>query len=127
VNFDQGAMSDVTFDYLDYHDGGMVRVLSTAPPRSVLLLGDIIGMPDGIQRSDKPPARGVWGKLGVTLWLIAELASVALAFLAFRWVIGSWENAWLIVLPVPALVLPGILAIIISETIWPSTRREFPK
>jgi hypothetical protein len=121
------ASADVRFDYLDYHDGGVVRVLSTVRPRSVVLAGDIIGMPEGISRSDEPPARGIWGKVGAGLWIIAEFASVALTFFAFRWVTGAWNNAWLMVVILPAIILPGIIALFVGDTVWPSNRREFPK
>jgi hypothetical protein len=41
--------------------------------------------------------------------LAAEVASIALTFFAFRWVVRSWDNVWLMILPLPALILPGIL------------------
>jgi hypothetical protein len=126
INFKQNAVADVVFDFLDYHDGGVVRVLSTARPKAVKLVGDIIGMPEGISRSDEPPARGMWGRVCVALWLSGELGAIAMLAFAFRWTVGTWENVWLMALPVPALILPGVVAVIVGDTIWPSNRRQFP-
>lgn len=116
----------IDFDFLDFKDGALIRVLSTARSAKLKLIGDIIGMPEGITRSDEPIARGPWGKIGVGLWLFAEFAAIAASVYIYREVQGSWDNAWLLLLPFAALLLPGIGAIIASETIWPTRVRSRP-
>jgi hypothetical protein len=120
------ASANVTFDFLDYHDGGVIRILSTGRRCKAELAGEIIGMPGGILRSDEAPARGLWGKLGFGLWLAAELAAFGGAAYVVNVVAGSWSDAWLLLLPLVAFLLPVVGAFLVSETVWPSGVRKYP-
>ena len=123
------ASAEIHFDFLDFRDGGLFRVLSTSRAENLQLAGDIIGMPEGIGRTDQPRVGGPWGKIGVGLLLLAEAASLVAAAYIYREVEGSWENIWVLTLPFIAFFLPLIGALVISETIWPTrTRRNsYPK
>jgi hypothetical protein len=127
TNSGQIATSAVTFDFLDYHDGGIIRVLSSARPRDVTLSGDIIGMRGGIVPPNQPRSRPrkVMGWIGVGLFIGAWVATVVASVLAFRWVTGAWTNAWLLVLPPLAFVLvPLLVAGII--TLFEGRTKGFP-
>jgi hypothetical protein len=52
ITFKKLTRAKLEFDFLDLHDGGVVRILSSGRPDSVSMTGDIIGMPTGIMRSD---------------------------------------------------------------------------
>jgi hypothetical protein len=120
------ASAEIHFDFLDFRDGGLIRVLSTSRARDLELAGDIIGMPEGMVRTDEPKATGPWGKIGVGLLLLSEILSLAAAAYIYRQVEGSWENIWVLALPFIAFFLPLIAGLVISETIWPTRTRRGP-
>jgi len=118
----------VTFDFLDYRDGCLVRLLTTARPKGVKLVGDIIGMPEGVKTTaDLVGLNRIWGRVGTGLAVLLEVAALALTVFVYRWVIGDWVSVWLVVLPVIALLLPLIITIVVSETIWPKSEPTFPR
>jgi hypothetical protein len=119
--------ANVDFDFLDYHDGALVRILTISPPKRVELVGDIVGMPAGIVRADEVRKRPFLGWVGGTLSVLGVLGVLALTAAIFRWVTGSWSNVWLLALPLVGLVLLLTLIIAISETIWPKSGLQFPK
>ncbi len=123
---DDRASAEITFDFLDHRDGAVLTILSTTPEIRARLVGEIIGMPGGIIDYDVPPARGFWSKLGVSLIVVGELAAYLGAAYVTKSVAGSWTDVWLLALPVTALLVPLVIALIVSETIWPSRPRKFP-
>jgi hypothetical protein len=124
IENDRGS-ADLTFDYLDEKDGAVVKVLSTEAKCEVRLVGDVIGMPGGIVRTDKREARGLWGKVGFGLWVVAEISLFAAAAYVVEVETHDWANAWLLVLPLVAFVTPFAVAIGLSE-LWPSRERRYP-
>ena len=42
----------LTFDFLDFKDGALLKILTEGRPEKARLLGDIIGMPQGIKTTD---------------------------------------------------------------------------
>jgi hypothetical protein len=128
VRADNSAHADIEFDFLDHHDGGVVRVLSSGRPKSTVMSGDIIGIPAGLTRSDVPLAKGPWGKIGFGLWAVAELCALALIALLFKRQTGGWGDVWVLALPPLAFVAIVIATAIISDSVWPTARskRKFP-
>ena len=120
------SKANIKFDFLDLQDGGLIRVLSTDRDAKIQLVGDIIGMPEGITRTDQPIAKGPWGKIGFGVWVLAELAAFAVVMYIYRSVQGSWSHVWLLALPFVAFLLPAFGALIASETIWPTRVRTRP-
>jgi hypothetical protein len=118
----------ITFDFLDYQDGAVIRLMTTSRPDEVALVGDIIGMPEGVREaSEITTRRKFWGPLGVVLVVLFEASAFAAVALAYRLAIGDWTSLWLLPLPILALVGPLIIALIVSETIWPTARPIFPR
>lgn len=122
----------VGFDFLDYEDGGMIRILTAGWNKKVKLqlAGDIIGMRSGIAKSDaEPPHQKVWGKIGMAMLAVSEVAAFAGAAYVYKLVNGSWGSAWLMIVPVVAFFMPLALAGIVSDTIWPASvkRKRYPK
>jgi len=69
----------------------------------------------------------VWAPLGMSLAILLQIGGLALTALIFRWVLGSWDSVWLMVLPIIALFLPLAISITVAETIWPKPQPPFPK
>lgn len=123
----EGASALISFDFLDHFDGGLIKILTTEPEGEVQLLGDIIGMPEGIKTAADLRPRGVLNTLGCTLGVLLQISALVLTPLVYRWTTGGWEYVWLLVLPVLAVLLPGVLVGIIASTIWPDTEPRFPR
>jgi hypothetical protein len=120
---DQTSSAEIKFDFLDYRDGGLIRVLSTGRAKKLSLRGDIIGMPDGMARSDQPRAQGPWGKMLFGFWLFTQALALAAVAYVYKQVENSWDHVWVLVLPFAALVLPGVCvvgAVMLSDAIWPT-------
>lgn len=111
-----GGTADINFDFLDYKDGALIRVLTTGEAGSIKVVGDVIGMPSGIVCTSPEPTRGLSGRLGVALWIAAEVVTLGLTALLFHSVTGAWDNAWLLALPIPAVFIPIIGAFVIDES-----------
>jgi hypothetical protein len=127
INLGQSAQTEVTFDFLDYHDGGIIRVLSSAQPTDVNFRGDIIGMRTGVIAADQPLSRRHkimrWA-MGI-LMIGIEAGAIAASVFAFRWVTGSWTNGWLVFLPPIAFVLPLMLFLFVFMLL-DARGRSFP-
>jgi len=118
--------ADIIFDFLDYQDGGVVKILTEGGSAKARLSGDIIGMPEGINRTDEIRSLGLLNKLGCALGGVLQLTALVLAVFAFRWITGSWQHFWILALPFVALFFPGIIIAIIASTIWPSEEVPLP-
>jgi hypothetical protein len=124
---ESSASIAVTFDFLDYLDGAVVRLLTTSRPNSVEMAGDIIGMPGGIKTtSELRGRRSLWGPLGVVLAILFEVATLALCVFAFHWIVGEWGTAWILILPIVALIAPFLISLFVGDTVWPKPGPHFP-
>ena len=86
------SSADVLFDFLDQNDGAVLKVLTENRPKWVKLCGDIIGMPDGIERSDKVRSLGVVNTIGAILSILFYITSLVLTPFTYRWITGSWTH-----------------------------------
>ncbi len=113
------TISPVIFDFLDFRDVALIRVLTDRPTARIRLLGTVIGMPQGIRSFrdlERSPVRGiVGGSLSALLYVAAFAGSLYL----FRLATGNWTLWWVLLLPIAALILPGILIAVVASTIWP--------
>ena len=120
------SYADLLFDFLDFQDGVLVKILTTGSHAIVKIHGDIIGMPEGIKSIQEISSLNWWGKIGFTLAVAFEISSIVLTFFVFRWVTGSWSHLWLLFLPFLALIIPMIIIAIIGATIWPESKTSIP-
>jgi hypothetical protein len=122
----ENASAEIAFDFLDYRDGAVVKILTVGRKGSTALHGDIIGMPEGIRRVDQLRPKALLAKMGCALAASFELASVASVPFIFHWVTGAWTHVWLLILPFVALFAPAIIIAIIASTVWPEGNLSFP-
>lgn len=120
------SRAEIEFDFLDYQDGGVIKILTQGGKGSTRLSGDIIGMPSGIKPASDVRSFGVLNTIGCSLGVIMQLAALALMFYTFYWATGSWRGVWLLVLPFLALFVPVIIFAIVASTIWPDQGLSFP-
>jgi hypothetical protein len=106
----------ISFDFLDYGDGALVRILTAGEATKVAIDGDVIGMPGGIVETSPRPSSTRVSNIGFGAFLLAELTLFGLIVLLFHHVLGTWKGVWLLALPFPAFVIPIILALLIGES-----------
>jgi hypothetical protein len=119
---DDMASVEVLWDYLDHKDGARLRVLSDGRPRNLELVGDIVGMPQGIQNINVASAsRGQ--RTILTLTLVFVLLSLCMwNVYLFKWVTGMWSHIWLLLTPMLTIFLFFIISFIVMEVIIPERR-----
>lgn len=130
ANIDLGrehAQADLTFDFLDFQDGGVVKILTEGGRAKINMSGDIIGMPEGIRRCDEIRPIGLLNKVGGVLSFLFLTSALVLVPFAYRWITGSWQHAWVLAFPFVALIVPAIIIAIIASTIWPNEEVPLPK
>jgi hypothetical protein len=83
-------------------------------------------MPEGVKSSVEAKSTGFVDVLGCAGGIILQLAALVLTPLVYRWTTGTWHYAWLLLLPMLAVLLPTVLVSVIASTIWPETGPTFP-
>lgn len=116
----------LTFDYLDYKDGGLIKILTVTGEGAATLTGDVIGMPGGIKNVEETGSESWLGKIGRWLAVLFVSSSFIISIVSYYWVTGSWQYAWLFILPFIALIIPLIFVLVVAATVWPSGRPSFP-
>lgn len=116
----------LNFEFLDYLDGGLVQIMTTERPKDILLAGVVVGMPDGVRHSHELRRMPLLRKLGALGAVLFELSALLLTPFVFRWVTGSWDDVWLLLLPPLAFFLPILIIILVNTTIWPKQGLAFP-
>lgn len=106
----------IVFDYLDYRDGALVRILTAGEAKQVEICGDVIGMPAGIVKTAPPSSSTRVSNIGFGAFLLAELALFGAIVFLFHHILGTWKGVWLLALPFPAFVLPIVIALLIGES-----------
>lgn len=126
VTEDTKASSEVCFDFLDYQDGALIKILTVGKTGKISLSGDIIGMPEGIRNVEE--TSGSKSELNISGWVagILFLAVIALCAFIHYWVTGSWNYVWLILVPWGVLIFV-IVVIAFAAWAWPRGRPSFPK
>lgn len=123
----EGASAHVDFDFLDYPDGALIKILSVGRKGNISLEGDIIGMPEGIRSIEEihptPKATNISG-----WWVIgAIIVAVFLSGFIFYEVTGDWRDAWLIFVPIGFLVVFIVGLLLLEEQPWRRGRSSFPE
>jgi hypothetical protein len=123
---ENSASAGLAFDYLDHDDGGLIQILTVTSQGAVSLMGDVIGMPNGIRNVDETHSETRLSKLGPALAILFLASSLAISIMSYRWITGSWRNGWLLSLPFIALGI-ALIIIALATTIWPSGKPAFPR
>jgi hypothetical protein len=122
-----GIASRVSFDFIDEGDGGIVRIVTAEEPGLVALEGHVIGMPEGVKRAEDLRKHGALTVIGCTLGAVIQLGAIIITLFVYKWVMGGWQDVWIMALPLVALILPGVIFAVIASTVWPQSGVPFPK
>ncbi len=125
---DKRASGNVYFDFLDYQDGALIKILSVGNRGKISLAGDIIGMPEGIKNVEEfEPTESK--DITDNPWFVISIliAGLILSGFIYYWVTGTWRNAWLLLVPIGVMVLQIIIMFAIDSWSWPRARLSFPK
>lgn len=124
---DKRASGNVYFDFLDYRDGGLIKILSVGNKGKISLSGDIIGMPEGIKNVEEFSPKKSTG-ITDSGWFVLSIlfAGLITSGFIFYWVTGTWRNAWLLFVPLGIIGLITAIMVLISSWSWPRARPSFP-
>lgn len=124
---DTQASANVDFDFLDFQDGGLVKILTVGSKGKISITGDVIGMPDGITDVEKfnPKHRE---RITDKSWFVLSVLVLGLILsgLIYYWVTRTWVNVWLLIVPVGIFVLEMAIMITSESWSWPRTKLSFP-
>ncbi len=109
----------IDFDFLDFKDGGLIRILTTERPTAVALNGDIVGMPTGIVNAQDSQPGSLLSKIGTGLVIALFVIALGTTPVVVRLGSGSWSDSWILVLPFVAILLPTLIAVLVNVTVWP--------
>ncbi len=123
---DTEASAEVFFDFIDYQDGALIKILTVGNKGEISLSGDIIGMPEGIKNVEEISRSKSAGTVSGWVLLSAIIAGLTLSAFIYYWVTGSWNFVWLILVPIGILILIIVAAVSIETWSWPSRRPSFP-
>lgn len=132
------AIARISFDFLDYHDGALIRILTDTKSAEVALRGTVIGMPEGVKDANVGFRKR--SRFAFPTLLFSALAWSAL--LAFFLVFGAGAqfdlgtgqvvkppNAWIILTAMLAWV--GLMLVgfqLFFKFLGPDSRhRQWPK
>ncbi|MAO65428.1 MAG: hypothetical protein CL666_10550 [Balneola sp.] len=105
------ASAIIDFDFLDHLDGGIIQIVTDSPDTVASLKGTIIGMPDGLIKGKKEKNSLSFPELGCVIPLILQIAAIISVPYIYKHITGGWENAWTLLLPIAALIIPLVFTI----------------
>jgi hypothetical protein len=116
----------VSFDYLDEQDGGLVRILTDGQPTSVELLGDIIGMPSGVEPA-VPPQKSRLTKViqGLLTLLVILVPQIGLVWY-FLTLVDEPYLAIFLYVSIIVLIASGLLSVGLDALVSPRRRSKLP-
>jgi flagellar basal body-associated protein FliL len=115
----------ISFDFLDFLDGGLIQILSDSIRIQTTVKGTIIGMPHGIYREKETPEKEAFPKLGCAIGIIITVILLGATPFFYRYFTGSWNNVWTLLLPIIALFISYIVGAIVFFYSWERPKKEF--
>jgi hypothetical protein len=115
---------NINFEFLDYLDGGLIQILCDTENLETNFYGTVVGMSEGIQRTlvhSEPIEVPDWG---CATGVIFELGALVAVVFFYKYVIGGWDNVWILSLPIIALIAPFLLFSLLMFR-FPSSRDKF--
>jgi hypothetical protein len=124
---EKDSSAEVSFDFLDFQDGAIIKILTVGDKGKVTLNGDIIGMPEGIKEISD--ARDELSGSSLNGWVTGIVFIVATTLTAFiyYWALGEWNHVWLLIVPVIILILAIVVAVIIPDWLFSGRNPSFPE
>ncbi len=109
----------ISFDFFDYQDGAVIRILTDSLRMKATLLGSVVGMPQGILPIEAIGQNKILNYFGCALAVILQILAIAGALLIFRNVTGDLSSLWVLLLPIAAIFIPVIVVFIAYTLVWP--------
>lgn len=116
----------IEFDFMDSRDGGLIQVVSESPHTKAVLRGTIVGMPGGITRAKERQDGISFPDLGCVIPLIIEFLSIAAVPFLYRQIMGTWNNAWVLLLPIAGVFLPILVTLPVVFFLTGRQQLKFP-
>jgi hypothetical protein len=76
-------------------------------------------MPEGIVHRPDLEKRPVLNPLGCILGVLLQISAIAGALVLFKAATGSWRLLWVLLLPIGAVFIPGIIVALVASYLWP--------
>jgi hypothetical protein len=121
------TVASINFDFLDYLDGGLIQIVTDSADAVASLHGTVIGMPEGIRKGEKEKTSVIFPDAGCVIPLLIQIATLIAVPFLYRYLTGSWDKAWLLLLPIAALILPIALTMPVVIALLNRSARRFPK
>jgi hypothetical protein len=121
------VVAEIDFEFLDFLDGGLIQILSDTDRLKTTLRGTVVGMSEGIREKtigSEPVEVPNWG---CAIGVLIEIGALALVPFIYQRIIGSWNNIWVLALPIAALVGPFMLFYLIMTVFSLRDKSRFPK
>jgi hypothetical protein len=114
------------FNFLDYLDGALIQLLTGREQFQTSLKGTIIGMPNGITKSEnrENTELPIWG---CAIVIVSILLAFGASLWGFKYFTGGWANSWVIFLPLATLIFPVGCLTLIMYFLGSRNKFEFPK
>jgi hypothetical protein len=117
----------LSFDFLDYQDGMLIRVISYGNKLNISLTGTVIGMPGGAIRLKEVSVRQEITGLGCIIPIIVTIGLLAYTPFIYNKIMETWDNVWIIFLPIVMLLVSSLLFALAAMIIFrPKRNVRFP-
>jgi len=116
---------NINFNFLDFQDGGLIQLLTDSRKIKVEVKGTIIGMPEGVNYINFEEKNNLptWG---CVLGVILEILGIVSIPVLYNFVMKSYQNIWILLLPFVSLFVPVFLFALLTSIIT-GRKIEFPK
>jgi len=118
---------EIDFEFLDHLDGGLIQILSDTKNLKTTFRGTIVGMSEGIQETTISSDGVEVPNWGCAIGILLEIGALSSVIYAYQSITGSWNNVWLLALPIAALVVPLVLFFLVVTLILSRDKFKFPK
>lgn len=88
--------------------------------------GTIVGMPGGITRAKERQDGISFPDLGCVIPLIIEFLCIAAVPFLYRQIMGTWSNAWILLLPIAGVFLPILVTLPVVFFLTGRQQLKFP-
>lgn len=112
------SYSIIRFDFLDYLDGALIKVL-TDRQTVVRLAGTIVGMPTGVRPIYEIKQQDFLNRIGCGAAILLQISAIAGAVYLFLQLGGTWSTFFPLLPALGVLLLPAAVVMVAWLYLWP--------